>query len=227
MKKAYNQFVKLLAVIPAFNADSSLEKLIPAVLGFRHDILVVDDGSRDDTPNVAIKYKLELISHPRNRGKGAALKSGFNYAIENGYEAVITLDADGQHNPLDIPRFIESHENTGADLIIGSRAQSKTGMPPDRRLSNFLTSKILSLFLGMKIEDSQCGYRLMTTNLLNQVELKSEQFELESEIIIKAARQGFKIRFIPIKVRYSLNIKSSMNRLADTLRWIIMLLETI
>ena len=219
--------MKLLIVIPAFNAASSLEKLIPAIREFGYDILVVDDGSRDDTPNIAIKYQIELISHPRNRGKGAALRSGFKYAIENGYEAIVTIDADGQHRPSEIPEFITTWENTGADLVIGSRALFKAGMPVDRGLSNFLTSKFLSLILGIKIEDSQCGYRLITASLLREVRLKSERFELESEIIIKAARQGFKLRFLPVKVFYSPHIKSSMNRLTDTLRWLVMMLEAI
>lgn len=219
--------MKLLIIIPALNSSEALDELIPKVRRFGHDILVIDDGSTDGTANAGLIHRVQLIRHPANRGKGAALKSGFKYAIENGYDAVITIDSDGQHDPKYIPSFIDAYENIGADLIIGSRLHNKAGMPQDRRLSNFLSSKFLSLILGVYVEDSQCGYRLITTRLLKNIDLKSDRFELESEIIIKAIKKGFKIRYQPIRVNYSKDFKSSMNRLTDTLRWVKMVLEEI
>ena len=219
--------MKLLILIPAFQAVPYIENIVEAVKKYGHEILIVDDGSTDETANIALAHRLDVISHPINKGKGAALKTGFTHALEYGYDAVITLDSDGQHSPSYIPDFIAAYQRTGADLIIGSRKADMADMPWDRRLSNWLTSKTLSLLLGLPIEDSQCGYRFITADLLRNLHLKSDRFQLETEIIIKAVKQGFKVRFVPIKVIYGRKFPSSMNRLVDTLRWITMVLEEI
>jgi glycosyltransferase involved in cell wall biosynthesis len=219
--------MKLLAIIPAFNADSYLTNVIDSLKTYTADILVVDDGSTDETANIALARRVDVISHPVNKGKGAALKTGFTHALEYGYDAVITLDSDGQHSPSYIPDFIAAYQRTGADLIIGSRKDDMADMPWDRRLSNWLTSSTLSLLLKLPIEDSQCGYRFITADLLRSLNLKSDRFQLETEIIIKAVQHNFKVRFVPIKVIYGRRFPSSMNRLVDTLRWITMVLEEI
>jgi glycosyltransferase involved in cell wall biosynthesis len=219
--------MKILIIIPAYQAAGYLENVIESAMAYGHDILVVDDGSTDNTANAGLTRRVDVICHPVNKGKGAALKTGFKYAIEYNYDAVITLDSDGQHSPAYIPEFIKAYQRTGADLIIGSRAADRFDMPWDRRLSNRLTSKTLSLFLGIPVEDSQCGYRFITTELLRKVKLRTDRFQLETEIIIKAIQQGFKLRFIPIKVIYGRGFPSSMNRFIDTLRWITMVLEEI
>jgi glycosyltransferase involved in cell wall biosynthesis len=219
--------MKLLILIPAYQAVPYIENIVESVKKYGHDILIVDDGSTDETANIVLAHRLDVISHPVNKGKGAALKTGFAHALEYGYDAVITLDSDGQHSPSYIPDFIAAYQRTGADLIIGSRKEDIADMPWDRRLSNWLTSKTLSLLLGLPIEDSQCGYRFITADLLRNLELKSDRFQLETEIIIKAVKQGFKLRFVPIKVIYGRRFPSSMNRLVDTLRWITMVIEEI
>ncbi len=219
--------MNILYLIPAYNSELNIRSVIDRVSDYTDNILVVDDGSVDETSHVVMNSRATLICHPVNRGKGAALKSGFAYALENNYEAVITLDADGQHDPKYIPGFLELYGSTKADMIIGSRAGDKADMPRDRRVSNFLTSGILTLLTGCSIEDSQCGYRLISRRLLESVILESNRFELETEIIIKAVQQGFKIRFLPIKVVYGKKFPTSMNRTLDTLRWLKMVLEQI
>ncbi len=219
--------MKILAVIPSYDVAKYIEKVINDTRKYLDDILVVDDGSSDDTYEIALSCDVHVIRHKGNIGKGSALKTGFAYAIKNDYKLVITLDGDGQHNPKYIPDFISAYENTGADLIIGSRESDKADMPFPRRCSNILTSRILSGFLHTKIEDSQSGYRLIRTNLLKKIKLISKNYQLETEIIIKAVKAGFKVGFVPIKVIYGPKFNTSIKGWVDTFRWIRLVLEEI
>ena len=219
--------MKIAALIPAFQAEPYLREIIPQTRRHLDEVIVVDDGSTDRTGAVAGENGAVVITHPANRGKGAALMSGFAYILQNGYDAVITLDADGQHKPDYIPAFIGAYSKTRADLIIGSRRHDKADMPFARRCSNFLTSRILSFLLHTGIEDSQSGFRLITAKLLKNVELKSARYQLETEIIIKAVKKGYQIGFVPIKVVYGDNFPSSISHAADTFRWVKMVLEEI
>lgn len=217
--------MKIIAIIPSYQVAEYLEKVVNDTRKYLDDILVVDDGSSDGTYEVALGCGVNVIRHGENLGKGAALKTGFAYAIMHNHQVVVTLDGDGQHDPKYIPDFLSAYENTKVDLIIGSRASEKADMSFPRRCSNFLTSHILSAFLHIKIEDSQSGYRLIKTDLLKKIELRSEHYQLETEIIIKAVKAGFKIGFVPIKVVYGSKFKSSIRGWADTFRWIKLVLE--
>jgi len=219
--------MKTLAIIPAYQTADYLKDVITNTQKYLTDVLVVDDGSGGSISEIAEKSGAIVECHIINRGKGAALKTGFRYAIEHNYDTVITLDNDGQHDPSYIPDFLEAHERYRADLIIGSRVRNKADMPLDRRFSNFMTSKFLSILLGEKIEDSQSGFRLISVPLLKTIRLKSDRFQLETEIIIKAVKAGFKIGFVPIKVVYGKKFPSSINRWLDTCRWLEMVLEEI
>lgn len=211
--------MKTLVIVPAFNSADTLPDLLPRIRSYADDFVVVDDGSSDNTADIASELGVDVIKHNNNLGKGAAIKTGFAYALENGFDTVITIDSDCQHDPGDIPRFIQAYSQSGADMIIGSRKQGKYGMPWPRRFSNWSTSRFLSMILKRNIEDSQCGYRLISGKLLKSISLISNRFELESEIIIKAVRAGFKIGFLPIKVDYRGNLLSHMRPFADTIRW--------
>ena len=160
--------MKILAIIPAYNVAPYIKNVISETKKYLGDILVIDDGSGDSTGDIARDCGVIVIAHEINRGKGAALKTGFGYAIGQGYEAVITLDGDGQHKPEYIPSFLNGFEKTRADIIIGSRVNDKADMSFPRRCSNFLTSHMLSYLLRTRIEDSQSGYRLISVPLLNQ-----------------------------------------------------------
>jgi glycosyltransferase involved in cell wall biosynthesis len=219
--------MKTLALIPAYNSARQLPDLITGVRAHLQDILVVDDGSSDETSSVAQANGAEVIRHDFNRGKGAALKSGFNHAIEKNYDAVITLDSDGQHNPKYIPAFLEVISRTNADFVIGSRVDDKADMPLDRRFSNWATSQLLSWLLQTPIDDLQCGYRYHSIALLKAINLQSERYELETEVVIRAIQAGFKPVFIPVKVEYGPAFTTGMNRLVDTLRWLRLVLDVL
>jgi len=210
---------RTLVLIPAFNAARTVGDVVRECRTILADVAVVDDGSADDTGAVAAAAGARVIRHPQNRGKGAALKTGFAYALEQGYEAVVTLDADGQHLPREIPKFLRRREETGADLIIGGRAHLFGQMLPRRRLANRFSAWSIARASRTGITDSQSGYRLYSANLLRSVRLRSDGFDLESEVIVRAGRDGFKVITTPIDLGFVDGLSTSHYKpLMDTLR---------
>ncbi len=211
----------LTVLIPAYNAAASLPGVIGGVQPYvpPQDVLVVDDGSSDGTRAAAERAGVHVVSHPVNRGKGAALKTGFSWALDRGYEAVITMDADGQHDPESVPDFIRKWKESGADLVVGSRMADRRGMPLERVCSNTLTSWVISRRAGQRIEDSQSGYRLIAAEVLRRVSLETDGYEMESELLIKAARSGFQVTSVPIRTVYA-DETSFIHPLRDTGRFI-------
>jgi glycosyltransferase involved in cell wall biosynthesis len=197
--------MRLLVLIPAFNVERSLAAVLREIRRAAPgaDVLVVDDGSTDRTAAVASEEGARVLSHGANRGKGAALRSGFDVAIREEYEAVATIDGDGQHPPEWIPRFVRRAEETGADLVVGSRRGDHERMPPLRRLSNRLTTWLASRAAGARLPDSQSGYRLIRTGVLRAVPLRTSHYETETELLVGAARKGFRIDSIPIPAIYA------------------------
>ncbi|MCP4632743.1 MAG: glycosyltransferase family 2 protein [candidate division Zixibacteria bacterium] len=212
---------KTLVIIPAYNAGSLLSQLLEKLQEIHplEHTLIVNDGSTDDTEKYALEFKVNIIKHPHNMGKGIALISGFQFAYKNNYDAVITIDADLQHPPEYIPQLIKCAEEGGYDMVIGSRRKMLRKIPLQRRFSNFTTSWIVSKLAGMEIEDSQSGYRYISRNLIEKVKLTEPGYMLETEIIVKAIREGFKIGFSPIPAVYN-NAPSSIKVIKDTLRFI-------
>ena len=207
-------------VIPAYNAARLLGGVIESVSGMiaKDRIIVVDDGSSDNTTEVAEAAGVVVIRHPENQGKGAALSTGIDRAYEAGSEFAITLDADGQHPPAEIPRFLQKEKETGADIIVGNRMLDIKDMPPIRIFTNRLTSWVVSKKAGQKIPDSQNGYRLIKTALFKKLEFETCRYEWESEILIKAGKLGARITDIPTATIYG-EERSSINPLVDTLRF--------
>ena len=189
------------------------------------DILVVDDGSFDSTTQEAKKRGVNVITLKKNRGKGFALKRGFSYAIQNKYDAVITMDADLQHNPQEVHKFIKKGED-GFDIVVGSRFGCFADMPTDRYLSNRVTTLVLSLLASRKLVDTQSGFRFISIDVLKRVKLKTERYQAESELLFKAARLGFKITSVPIETLY-FGEKSSINKFLDTLRFIKLIINSL
>ena len=210
---------KTLVLIPAYNAARTIGDVVKSCINIIDNILVVDDGSRDDTAAVARSAGAEIVSYPQNRGKGGALKTGFAWALEHGFDAVITLDADGQHLPREIPKFLEARAETRADLIIGGRAHLFGGMLPRRRLANRFSAWSIAKASGTRITDSQSGFRLYSAKLLRNVRLHTDGFDMESEVIVHAGRGGFKVLTIPIDLGFVDGISTSHYKpLKDTLR---------
>lgn len=214
--------------IPSYKAADLLVELIPRVKEYvpPENILVVDDASGDATPVVCADHGVKCLRHYTNRGKGGALKTGFFHCCSIPAKWVITMDADGQHAPEDLPKFIAASRVTPSPgICIGARAMRPGTMPPERIFSNRLTSFILGLFAGIPVRDSQCGYRLYATALLNRVDIEYSRFEMESEIILKAAFLGFPVTFTGIQTLY-LEGPSHIAHAADTFRWTVAVLRT-
>jgi glycosyltransferase involved in cell wall biosynthesis len=207
----------ILALIPAWNEAT---RIGPIVDGARIHlpVLVVDDGSTDGTGDVARAAGAIVVRHAQNRGKGAALRTGFSWALENGYDGVLTLDADGQHDPTEIPRFLTAFEAETGQLIIGERDFSQ--MPWPRWWSTPLGSRLLSLALGERITDNQSGYRLLTRRFLEQLELTATGFEMEVEMIAEAVRLGVPIAWVPVRTIYGIGKPSYFHPFKDTLRFL-------
>ena len=210
---------KTVVLIPAYNAARTVGDVVKACRDIVSDVVVIDDGSRDETAAAAKSAGADVVSYPTNRGKGGALKTGFAWALEHGYDAVITLDADGQHLPREIPKFLHAREETRADLIIGGRAHLFGGMLPHRRLANRFSAWSIARASGTRITDSQSGFRLYSANLLRNVRLRTDGFDMESEVIVHAGRGGFKVLTIPIDLGFVDGISTSHYKpLKDTLR---------
>ena len=181
---------RILALIPAYNESERISSVITGTKKFL-PVLVVDDGSKDNTSEIAQSLGAEVIRQVPNQGKGAALIKGFRYAIEHHYDAVITLDADGQHDPEEIPLFIAEYEK-GGDLVIGRREFRK--MPFPRNISNTIGTWSFSWALGQYCPDNQSGYRLHSRRLVEASLSSSEaNFEFEVEIIVRCVTSGFKL----------------------------------
>ncbi len=189
---------QLCVLIPAYNAEATLRGVIEGVKRSRHDIIVVDDGSSDSTSRVGREMGVVLLQHPGNRGKGRALQTGFTYVMEHGYEAVITLDADGQHDAAEIPRFAEVYRKQSPDIIIGSRATQFNEMPWLRCFWNRLGAKAVSRLTKTLVSDSQSGYRLIRTDVLRDLKLTTSTYETEMELLIKACKKGYSVVNIAI-----------------------------
>lgn len=210
---------RIVAIIPALNAERTLPHVIEVARGQIEPVVVIDDGSSDRTGDVARAAGAAVLRHEVNRGKGAALKTGFAWALENGYDAVITLDADGQHLPTEIPKFLAERENSGADLIIGGRSHLFAQMLPRRRNANRFSAWCIAKCSGVNITDSQSGFRLYSAKLVRAMKLRTDGFDMESEVIVRAGRSGFRIVTIPIELGFVDGLATSHYKpLADTLR---------
>ncbi len=211
----------LAAIIPAYNAGRHLAAVVDNVEAFvpRNRIVVVDDGSKDDTRAVAEKAGVVVVVHPINQGKGAAIRSGIARAQELGVRFAILLDADGQHSPNEIPAFMSRQEATGADMVVGNRLENAANMPWLRKATNYVTSAVVSLLAGRRVPDSQNGYRLIRLDHFKKFPLTTSRYEIESEMIIRAGRAGGRLASVPIQTIYA-GEASFINPFVDTMRFL-------
>jgi glycosyltransferase involved in cell wall biosynthesis len=209
---------KVCAVIPFYNEENTLNEIITRTSKFVDKIILVNDGSTDASLERTIHHSdVIVLDLKRNYGKGFALRAGFDKAVELGFDLIVTLDADLQHDPEFIPELIKASDNY--DVVIGNRLQDLSGMPVQRRLSNKLTSYLLSVKTGQKILDSQCGFRVINRDVLMNIKITNNGFEAESEQIILAARNGYRIGFVKISTIYG-NEKSKINPVNTILSFI-------
>jgi glycosyltransferase involved in cell wall biosynthesis len=192
---------KICILIPAYNAQETLGFVLKKIEPFKIDTVVVDDGSSDETKRVALENKAHLLEHPLNLGKGAALRTGFQYILQRDYHVVITLDADGQHDPSEIPFLLKIFQSVKPDILIASRAAEFGKMTFLRRFWNRLGVKAVARLCHSDITDSQCGFRLIRTEVLKGVDLSTSRFETELELLINACKKGFGVLSVPIKTQ--------------------------
>ncbi|UCG29569.1 MAG: glycosyltransferase family 2 protein [candidate division WOR-3 bacterium] len=208
------------AVIPAYNAEKTIVSVIDDLVdyGFRRDnVIVVNDGSSDRTGEIVNRQGVILLNHEKNLGKGAALRNGFENARKRNIKKVVVVDADAQHRVSEIDAFMEL--NGRHDVIIGARKDITKSMPLDRLLTNRTVNLVVSLLSGVRTTDVQCGFRYVDLKIFDEIELKTNRYQIESEMVIKAARKKFKIGFVPVSTIYG-SEKSHINPLVDTVRFI-------
>lgn len=192
--------MKTLVVVPAYNEATTIQPVLASVQAKGFPVLVVDDGSIDTTYDVARHSGALVVRHVINRGLGAALRTGFAFALSEGYDAVVTLDADGQHDPEEIPQLLAPLAE-GADVVIGTRMRE--AMPIVRQVYNAAGALLTSSLFGGALLDSQSGYRALRSDTLKKFALTTSRMEISSEILAEAHRVGAVIRQAPITVRYT------------------------
>ncbi len=203
-------------VIPIYNSEEHLSELFERILNFfpKEQIFAIDDASTDNSKSVCRKFLVNSISVEENMGKGNALQEGFSAAYEKGFHFAFSIDSDLQHLPEDFPAFIAKQNEQEVSLVIGKRDFSRDKMPFPRICSNATTSKIVSMFTQQKILDSQSGYRLYDLDLIQQFNFRTKRYQFETEVIIKVAKAGGLIDFIPIDTIYN-GEKSHISHLRD------------
>jgi glycosyltransferase involved in cell wall biosynthesis len=195
------RFDKICILIPAYNAQATLGAVLKKIEPLKSDIIVVDDGSSDETGRVASEHGAQLLKHSLNLGKGAALRTGFQSILRKDYQVVITLDADGQHDPAEIPFLLKVFKSVKPDILIASRATEFGKMTFLRRFWNRLGVKAVARLCHSDITDSQSGFRLIRTEVLKKVDLSTSRFETELELLVKACKKGFSVLSVPINTQ--------------------------
>ena len=187
-------------LIPAYQAQATLGPVLKKIQPLNINTIVVDDGASDETRKIASAHGALVLKHPFNLGKGAALQTGFQYILQKGYQIIITLDADGLHDPSEIPSLLRIFRSVKPDILIASRAEEFGRMTFLRRFWNRLGAKAVSRLCHADIMDSQSGFRLIRTEILRKISLTTTGFEMELELMIKTCKKGFSVLSIPINV---------------------------
>lgn len=208
-------------LIPAYNEEKNIGTIIAELNEIiSSEIVVIDDGSQDKTAEVARNLGAKVLKLDRNYGKGRALKKGLEYALHTDASVVFIMDADGQHRVEDVLKLYNHYKKFRSDVIVGNRMNNPWNMPVIRRITNWIMSKIISILCRTRIPDSQCGLKLFSRRAIEKVKITSTKFEVESELLLKAARQGFKIDSVDISSIYFPDRKSRIRPFRDTIRFI-------
>ncbi len=212
----------LCVVVPCYNAGERLRPVVEKVLNQSLRIVVVDDGSTDEGIELLGDLPVQLVQLAHNQGKGHALLAGFREALSHeSVQCVCMLDADGQHDPTEIPRLYTAYTEMQADLVIGTRSFSGQRVPFRSRFGNTVTAWITGVLLGRRLPDTQCGFRLLSRPFAQLVcdTIAGGRYEMEMEMLIRAVRGGYTVASVPIATRYEPGNKSShFNKLGDSAR---------
>lgn len=215
--------MKIFIVIPAYQEEERIGNVIKDVIKTKFPIIVVDDGSKDNTFKVANRYRVTALGHRVNLGKGAAMKTGAEAAFEMGAEAIVFMDSDGQHKIEDLSNFIDAIEKDKFDVVFGSRHLAH-GVPLVRYLGNKIGSILVSLFFGIYVSDLLCGFRAVTKKAYNKINWESTGYAVETEMVIKTGRYGLKHCEVSVETVYLDSVKGvtllhAFGILLDVIRW--------
>ncbi|HDD31758.1 MAG TPA: glycosyltransferase family 2 protein [Thermococcus litoralis] len=205
---------RISVIIPAYNEAKRIGKVLSKIPEFVDEVIVVDDGSEDNTFEVAKNHGAEVIRLEKNQGKGAAMREGIKKISG---DVVVFMDADGQHNPEEIEKLVSPILKGEADFVIGSRLIKTQGKRPlIRKISNFLSTSLIKIKLGINVKDTQSGFRAIKRELLPEIE--SKRYEVETEILIKAVKKGARVKEVPVERIYG--IETGHFRFEDILRFL-------
>ena len=209
-----------LVLIPCYNEEKKIALVVQEVRGMGYETLVVDDGSTDKTSDILRSLDTHFLISSDNRGKGAALQLGFRWFLDRSYDVLVMMDADGQHEAAEIPKFIRTLHESKADIVVGNRLENPGPMPFLRVCTNRFMSALLSSLAGQKIPDTQCGFRALRRRVLEKIRLSCTRFEIESEMLLEAAKEGFRIQSLPVRALYKKGDReSNIHPLVDTVRF--------
>lgn len=218
--------MKACVLIPSYNVEQTIGGVVRKLKEIGLEVIVVDDGSTDDTERSASENGAIVMRHIKNLGKGASIKEGFDFMLRmTNFDTIIVMDGDGQHNPNDIQKFISRAQECGDDIIIGNRMVLTKNMPFVRLATNKFMSFLLSAMCKQRIPDTQCGFRLIKRKMLKKIKFESNKYDLESEMLIKASRMKFKIASVPIETIYR-NELSRIHPVKDTIRFVGLLVKS-
>ena len=207
------------ALIPAYREAARIAPVIRGVRKHVGAVLVVDDGSEDDTAAVAREAGAEVVRHEINRGKGAAIKTGLNLLAQRGFDWIVLLDGDGQHSPEDVPALLAARHPGRPPLVLGNRMGDTATMPAVRRMVNRAMSAAIGGLCGQHIPDTQCGFRLVAAEVVPLLQCPSDRFDYESEMLFALSRAGHRIRSVPVQTLYG-GEKSKIHPVRDTVRFL-------
>ena len=207
----------IVAVIPAFDCGGTIGAVVAGTRRFLADVVVVSDGSRDDTAAKAEAAGARVEVLPENRGKGFALRRGIELALARAPRALVLLDGDGQHDPGDLPALFAAWDGGRGDLVVGARLEDAGRIPRARYWTNYIGTRILTWMSELELEDSQSGYRLLSSDLARRMRLRSDGYAIETEMLIKAGKAGARVAHVPVRTIYN-DEKSHFRPLLDTLR---------
>jgi len=199
--------IQTVALVPAYDAERTIGDVVQGLIaawpdaGPSKSVIVVDDGSHDETATVAREAGALVVCHGRNRGKGAALRTGLDVARELGFDTVVTVDADGQHPPTEAAR-LALHPASSSAVLLGVRSLASAGAPRANQISNGISNYFLSRFTGRDLLDTQCGLRRYPVSATLELDPRSDGYAFEAEIILLAVRAGIDVVQVPIEVIY-------------------------
>jgi glycosyltransferase involved in cell wall biosynthesis len=205
------------ALIPAYNEASTIGDVVRGVRPFVSRVLVVDDGSIDGTADEARAAGACVIAHAANQGKGRAVRTGLENLLGGDITHVLLLDGDMQHLPQETPRLLDAAASTGADVVIGERRFDPAGMPASRYHANRIGSRALSRFVGVPVDDTQCGFRLFRAEALRRMRLSASGYDIETEMLIKLRRLHGRVASVPVSAVYD-GRRSKLRPIRDTTR---------